>query len=166
MGGLRLVLSARFDPRTCLELMEREHVGFWIGVPTMYWALLQCGGVRGRSCARRQEPPPLRVRRRADAARRDEAVRGDFRRAGARRVRTFRNVTRGGLQSAPTNEQTRDRGPPRVRCRHSMRRRARCPGGDRRTRRGCHPRAERDEGLLQSSGGDCRGLSRRMVPHR
>ena len=41
-GGLRLVLSARFDPRTCLELMEREHVGFWIGVPTMYWALLQC----------------------------------------------------------------------------------------------------------------------------
>ena len=40
-GGLRLVLSARFEPRTCLELMERERIGFWIGVPTMYWSLLQ-----------------------------------------------------------------------------------------------------------------------------
>ncbi len=39
-GGFRIVLSARFDPRSCLELMEREHVGFWIGVPTMYWSLL------------------------------------------------------------------------------------------------------------------------------
>jgi long-chain acyl-CoA synthetase len=46
-GGLRLVLSARFDPRTCLELMEREHVGFWIGVPTMYWAMLQCVSAGG-----------------------------------------------------------------------------------------------------------------------
>ena len=40
-GGLRLVLCARFEPRTCLELMERERVGLWIGVPTMYWSLLQ-----------------------------------------------------------------------------------------------------------------------------
>jgi long-chain acyl-CoA synthetase len=40
-GGFRLVLSARFEPRTCLELMERERIGFWIGVPTMYWSLLQ-----------------------------------------------------------------------------------------------------------------------------
>jgi long-chain acyl-CoA synthetase len=46
-GGLRLVLSARFEPRTCLELLEREHVGFWIGVPTMYWALLQCVAAGG-----------------------------------------------------------------------------------------------------------------------
>jgi len=40
-GGLRLVLSARFEPRTCLELMERERIAFGIGVPTMYWSLLQ-----------------------------------------------------------------------------------------------------------------------------
>ncbi|MEO7272073.1 MAG: long-chain fatty acid--CoA ligase [Vicinamibacterales bacterium] len=40
-GGLRLVLNARYEPRACLELMERERIGFWIGVPTMYWSLLQ-----------------------------------------------------------------------------------------------------------------------------
>jgi len=40
-GGLRLVLSARFEPRSCLELMEGERIAFWIGVPTMYWSLLQ-----------------------------------------------------------------------------------------------------------------------------
>jgi long-chain acyl-CoA synthetase len=54
-GGFRLVLSARFDPRSCLELLERERIGFWIGVPTMYWALLQCvsaGGVDPTAVAR------------------------------------------------------------------------------------------------------------------
>ena len=41
LGGFRLVLLPRFDPATVLETMRRERVGFWIGVPTMYWALLQ-----------------------------------------------------------------------------------------------------------------------------
>ena len=41
VGGFRLVLLPRFDPATVLETMRREEVGFWIGVPTMYWALLQ-----------------------------------------------------------------------------------------------------------------------------
>jgi long-chain acyl-CoA synthetase len=40
-GGLRLVLCPRFDAASCLDLMEREQIGFWIGVPTMYWGLLQ-----------------------------------------------------------------------------------------------------------------------------
>jgi long-chain acyl-CoA synthetase len=40
-GGSRLVLLPRFEPRAVLETMERERVGFWIGVPTMYWALLK-----------------------------------------------------------------------------------------------------------------------------
>ena len=31
----------RFDPAAVLDVMEREQVGLWIGVPTMYWALLQ-----------------------------------------------------------------------------------------------------------------------------
>ena len=30
----------RFDPAAVLDVMEREQVGLWIGVPTMYWALL------------------------------------------------------------------------------------------------------------------------------
>jgi long-chain acyl-CoA synthetase len=40
-AGYRLVLLPRFDPAVVLETMRREKVGFWIGVPTMYWTLLQ-----------------------------------------------------------------------------------------------------------------------------
>jgi long-chain acyl-CoA synthetase len=41
LGGFRLVLMPRFDPADVLETMRREEVGIWIGVPTMYWSLLQ-----------------------------------------------------------------------------------------------------------------------------
>ena len=40
-GGFRIVLLPRFDPAAGLETLRREKAGFWIGVPTMYWALLQ-----------------------------------------------------------------------------------------------------------------------------
>ena len=40
-GGFRLVLLPRFDPGVVLQTIVREQVGFWIGVPTMYWALLE-----------------------------------------------------------------------------------------------------------------------------
>jgi long-chain acyl-CoA synthetase len=40
-AGNRVVLLPRFDAKTTLETMERERVNFWIGVPTMYWALLK-----------------------------------------------------------------------------------------------------------------------------
>ena len=39
-GGFRLVLLPRFDAATVLETFSREQIGLWIGVPTMYWALL------------------------------------------------------------------------------------------------------------------------------
>jgi long-chain acyl-CoA synthetase len=54
-GGLRIVLCPRFEPRTCLDLMEREQIAFWIGVPTMYWSVLQhvaAGGVDPGGIAR------------------------------------------------------------------------------------------------------------------
>jgi long-chain acyl-CoA synthetase len=38
--GATLVLMARFEPRQALELMQREKVTFFAGVPTMYWGLL------------------------------------------------------------------------------------------------------------------------------
>jgi long-chain acyl-CoA synthetase len=41
LAGFRLVLMPRFDAAGTLETMRREEVGFWIGVPTMYWTLLQ-----------------------------------------------------------------------------------------------------------------------------
>ena len=40
-AGNRVILLPRFDPQTTLETMEREEVNFWVGVPTMYWALLK-----------------------------------------------------------------------------------------------------------------------------
>ncbi len=40
-AGNRVVLLPRFDPKTTLETMVSEKVNFWVGVPTMYWALLK-----------------------------------------------------------------------------------------------------------------------------
>ncbi|MGI8433312.1 MAG: long-chain-fatty-acid--CoA ligase [Nocardioidaceae bacterium] len=38
--GATLVLMPRFDPAQALDLMVREQVTFFAGVPTMYWSLL------------------------------------------------------------------------------------------------------------------------------
>lgn len=40
-AGNKIVLLPRFDAATTLEAMEKEQVNFWVGVPTMYWALLR-----------------------------------------------------------------------------------------------------------------------------
>ena len=40
-GGNRVVLLPRFDAKSTLDAMIREKVNFWVGVPTMYWALLK-----------------------------------------------------------------------------------------------------------------------------
>lgn len=40
-AGNRSILLPRFDPKLTLETMEKEKVNFWVGVPTMYWALLK-----------------------------------------------------------------------------------------------------------------------------
>jgi long-chain acyl-CoA synthetase len=73
-GGFRLVLCPRFEPRSCLDLMEREQIGFWIGVPTMYWSLLQHASAGGidptaisrhlRLCVSGGAPLPHEVMRR------------------------------------------------------------------------------------------------------
>ena len=47
-GGFRLVLMPRFDAAAVLDAFVKEQVGFWIGVPTMYWALLQLAKSSGR----------------------------------------------------------------------------------------------------------------------
>ena len=70
-GGLRLVLLPRFEPAQVLKTIVEEDVGFWIGVPTMYWALLahtESGGVDTaavarslRVCASGGAPMPLDV---------------------------------------------------------------------------------------------------------
>ena len=40
-AGNRSVLLPRFEPKSTIETMEKEKVNFWVGVPTMYWALLK-----------------------------------------------------------------------------------------------------------------------------
>jgi long-chain acyl-CoA synthetase len=40
-GGHTLVLLPRFDPTAVIETMTAERITCWVGVPTMYWALLQ-----------------------------------------------------------------------------------------------------------------------------
>jgi long-chain acyl-CoA synthetase len=40
-AGSRVVLLPRFEPQATLEAMVREKVNFWVGVPTMYWAILK-----------------------------------------------------------------------------------------------------------------------------
>ena len=40
-GGNRVVLLPRFEPETTLATMEKEKINFWVGVPTMYWAILK-----------------------------------------------------------------------------------------------------------------------------
>ena len=40
LGGT-LVLLPRFEPAALLDAMQKERVSHWIGVPTMYWALLR-----------------------------------------------------------------------------------------------------------------------------
>jgi long-chain acyl-CoA synthetase len=39
--GNRIVLLPRFEPQTVLDAFLHEQVNFWVGVPTMYWALLR-----------------------------------------------------------------------------------------------------------------------------
>jgi long-chain acyl-CoA synthetase len=40
-GGWTVVLLPRFDAAAVLRTFETEQVNCWVGVPTMYWALLQ-----------------------------------------------------------------------------------------------------------------------------
>jgi long-chain acyl-CoA synthetase len=72
-GGFRLVLLPRFDPAAVLDAFARERVGLWVGVPTMYWALLDHvrasgAGVSGaaaslRLCASGGAPMPVELLR-------------------------------------------------------------------------------------------------------
>ena len=72
-GGFRLVLLPRFEPAAVLEAFAREQVGLWVGVPTMYWALLDHARAAGadvsgaaaslRLCASGGAPMPVELLR-------------------------------------------------------------------------------------------------------
>ena len=72
-AGNRIVLLPRFEAKTTLETLEKERVNFWIGVPTMYWAILKYVEETGRDVSKIREhlkvptsggaPMPLEVMR-------------------------------------------------------------------------------------------------------
>ncbi len=76
-GGVRMVLLPRFEPAAVLDTMVRERVGVWVGVPTMYWALLAHAEAQGvapakiaehlRICVSGGAPMPVEVLRRFEA---------------------------------------------------------------------------------------------------
>jgi len=47
-AGNRNILLPRFDAGAALDAMEKEKVNFWVGVPTMYWAIIQYVKQTGR----------------------------------------------------------------------------------------------------------------------
>jgi len=47
-GGGRLVLMHKWDPGAALDLIERERVNFFVGVPTLAWQLLEHPSAAGR----------------------------------------------------------------------------------------------------------------------
>jgi len=46
-AGSTLILMPRFDAEAMLKIVVDEGVTCWVGVPTMFWALLQCVRERG-----------------------------------------------------------------------------------------------------------------------
>ncbi|MBX3289511.1 MAG: long-chain fatty acid--CoA ligase [Acidobacteria bacterium] len=50
-AGNRVVLLPRFEPQATLDTMAKEKVNFWVGVPTMYWALLKFADETGYEVA-------------------------------------------------------------------------------------------------------------------
>ncbi len=85
-GGFRLVLLPRFDPATVLKTIVDEGVEFWIGVPTMYWALLDYAasaqvdvseiGKHLRICISGGAPMPVEVMRRFESTFRVRVLEG------------------------------------------------------------------------------------------
>ena len=74
-GGNRVVLLPRFEPKATLDTMVKEKVNFWVGVPTMYWALLKYVEETGYDISRIAEYyEGLHVGRSTDAGRGDERV--------------------------------------------------------------------------------------------
>jgi long-chain acyl-CoA synthetase len=76
-AGHRLVLLPRFDPAAVLQVMVREEVNFWAGVPTMYWTLAEHVSANGvdvsplrahlRACTSGGAPMPVELMKRFES---------------------------------------------------------------------------------------------------
>ena len=94
VGGM-ITMIPRFDPDKALEIIERDKVTVFEGVPTMFSAMLHVGGRPRRLLAAR-----VRVGRLGDAGRGAAQVRGEVRRDGARGLRPLRDLAGRDVQPA------------------------------------------------------------------
>ena len=112
LAGATLTLIPRFDPGKALEVIERDAVTVFQGVPTMYSALL---GVADRAApAGDAQSADLRLRWRGAARPGPHGLRKSLRLHRFRGLRAFRKFSGCGVQpSAPTAQGRLDRHPDR-----------------------------------------------------
>ena len=167
-GGFRLVLLPRFDPAAVLDAFAQRARRLLDRRADDVLGAAAARGVDRRGPERRRaQPARLRVRRRADAARRDARVRARVSACGSSRATACRRRRRSWPSTSCSGRASR--APSACRC--SASRSAASTSEDRpvptgRARRGRRARPERDEGLLQPSRRDGGRDARRLVPHR
>ena len=159
--GASVSLVPRFEPTAVLQLIERHRVTVFEGVPTMYVTLLHtdADGVDAI------QPADVCLGRCSATGRSAERLPGNLRRTDPRRLRTVRDLTDRRVQPPRANQSRFDRTAPR-RCRNEIGQPGRHRNPARRGRRNRHPRAQRDEGLLEAARRHRGRDRRRLVPHR
>ena len=146
-----LTLLPRFDPAKALDIIQRDRVTHLRGRTDDVRrdaAPSRCGPRQDRDAA------GVRLGRRRDAGGDPARLRGEVRLRDTRGLRAVRDLPGRVVQPPePGTQAGLDRHPDRGRADAAHRRRLeyRAGRGDRRDR---HPRAQRDEGLLEQAGGD------------
>ena len=157
VGGC-LTLIPRFDGGKALEIIERDRVTVFEGVPTMYAAMLH-----HPRPTRDMSPGGVRLRRRRDAGGDHARLRAEVRLPDPRGLRPLGDLAGRVVQPPRPRAQARLDRPADRRRRDARRRRRRRRGAPGRRRRGGDPRPQRHEGLLEARGSDRRGDRRRRL---
>ena len=145
LAGGTLTLIPRFDPAQALEIIDRDHVNVFMGVPTMYGALLH------HPAREQADLGSLGLCVSGGSALPVELLKGFEEAFGAKILEGY-----GLSETSPVasfNHPDRERKPGSIGTpvdgrRDEGARRRRPRGGPGRGRRDRHPRAQRDEGLL------------------
>ena len=160
-AGARLTLLPRFEPGRALEVIRRDGVTVFQGVPTMYIALLDHLGVSDMSllrlCVSGGAALPLDVLRVYEARFGCLIMEG----YGLSETSPSAATNRGGPGRRPGSIGWPIKDVEMKVVDDDRRRGAVRPG-----RRDRHPGPQRDEGLLEQSRRDRGGDPRRLVPHR
>ena len=166
--GGTVVMLPRFEAKPALDLMLKEGVTFFAGVPTMYWGLLGALDDSVDVGTDRQEPAGRRGGWLRAAGRGAQGLPEALRRHHPRGLRPLRDLAGGQLLPARQGAAGRldRRADPRRRDEADQRRLVRRAGQPRRARRDRDQGPQHHEGLLRPARRH-RGLDpRRLVPQR